>query len=93
LAPGLPTVAASGVPGYELVGMTVIMAPAKTPANVITRLNQEVVRVLNQAEVKERFLKAGSEVVATSAEQLATIMKADIARMSKVIKEAGIKVE
>jgi tripartite-type tricarboxylate transporter receptor subunit TctC len=93
LAPGLPTVAASGVPGYEIVGMTVIMAPAKTPANIITRLNQEVVRVLNQAEVKDRFLKGGSEVVATSAEQLAAIMKADIGRMSKVIKDAGIKVE
>ena len=53
LAPGLPTVAASGVPGYELVGMTAIMAPARTPAPIINRLNQEVVRFLNQPGVKE----------------------------------------
>jgi tripartite-type tricarboxylate transporter receptor subunit TctC len=93
LAPGLPTVAASGVPGYELVGMTVIMAPAKTPVPIVTRLNQEIVRFLSQPDVKERFLKNGAEIVATSVEQFGAIMKSDIARMSKVIKEAGIKVE
>ena len=93
LAPGLPTVAASGVPGYELVGMTVIMAPAKTPAPVVTRLNQEIVRFLSQPDVKDRFLKNGAEVVATSVDQFAAIMRSDIARMSKVIKDAGIRVE
>ena len=93
LAPGLPTVAASGVPGYEWIGMTAIFAPAKTPGSIINRLNQEIVRVLNLPEVKERFFNAGSEVVGNSPEQFAAIIKSDIARVSKVIKDAGIKID
>ena len=92
LVPGLPTVAAS-VPGYEWVGMTHFMAPAKTPPAIITRLNQEIVRVLNRAEVKERYLKSGVEVVGNSPEEFAAVMKADIAKISKVIKDSNIKVD
>jgi tripartite-type tricarboxylate transporter receptor subunit TctC len=92
LAPGLPTVAASGLPGYEAVGMTVMMAPANTPSAIINRLNQEIVRFLNRSDVKERFLNDGEEVVANSPEQFAAIIKSDMARISKVIKDAGIKV-
>jgi len=93
LAPGLPTAAASGLPGYELVGSTGALAPAKTPAGIITRLNQEGMRALNQADAKERLLSAGEEIVATSPEQFAAAIKSDIAKMSKVIKDAGIRVE
>ena len=93
LTPGLPTVAASGLPGYEVVGLTGIWAPAKTPAAIINRLNQEIVRVLNRADVKERFLNAGSEVVGGSPQEFTAMIKSDIARMSKVIKDAGIKVD
>ena len=91
LAPGLPTVAASGVPGYEAVAMTGIWAPAKTPGAIIARLNQEIVRVLNLPDVKEKFLNAGAEVVGSSPEQLAATIKSEIAKISKVIKDAGIK--
>ena len=93
LAPGLPTVAASGLPGYEATGMTGMWAPAKTPAAIISRLNQEVVRALNRPDVKERFLNAGVETVGTSPEQFAAIIKSDIARLSKLIKDAGIKLD
>ena len=93
LAPGLPTVAASGVPGYELVSTTGILAPAKTPGAVITRLNQEIVRVLNRADVKERFLSIGQQVVGGTPEQFAAIIKGDTTKWSKVIKDAGIKVD
>ena len=54
LFPGMPTVAAS-LPGYEAVSITAIFAPAKTPATIISRLHQEIVRVLNQADVREKF--------------------------------------
>ena len=91
MAPGLPTVAASGLPGYESSGMTEIMAPAKTPGPIINRLNQEIARHLNTAEIKERFFSAGAEVVASSPEQLAAIIKSDIAKWGKLIKDAGIK--
>jgi tripartite-type tricarboxylate transporter receptor subunit TctC len=93
LVPGLPTVAASGLPGFEWVAATGIWAPAKTPAAVINRLNQEIVRVLNRADVKERFLNAGVEPVGNSPEAFAALIKSDIARVSKVIKDAGIKTD
>ena len=93
LAPGLPTVAASGLPGYEAVGIIAMYAPAKTPAAIIKRLNQEIVRVLNQADVKEKFLNAGSEPTPSSPEGLAAKIKAEIAKWGKLIKEAGIKTD
>ena len=93
LAPGVPTVAASGLPGYESVQMTTIFAPAKTRAAVINRLNQDIVRFLNTPETKEKFLAAGIEVVGSSSEQLAIAMKAEIDRLSKLIKDIGIRIE
>ena len=92
LVPGLPTLAAT-VPGYEHVGMTGVWAPTKTPAAIITRLNQEIVRYFNTAEARERILSAGAEVVASNPEQFATIIKADIVRKSKLIQEVGITVQ
>ncbi len=93
LAPGMPTVAASGVPGYESVSMTVMFAPAKTADPVIRRVNQEVVRALTKPELKDKFFSLGSEVVAGSPEQLAAVMKSDIARIGKVIAGAKISVD
>ena len=83
LVPGLPTVAASGLPGYECGIDTGMFAPAKTPAAIINRLNQEIVRFLNTPEVKEKFLNAGVEVVGSSPEELAAIMKSDIAVVAR----------
>ncbi len=93
LVPGLPTVAASGVPGYEAVSMTGILAPAKTPEAIINRLNQEIVRVVNRTDVKEKFFNAGTEAVGSTPEQFAATIKSDIVKTSKVIKDAGIKAE
>jgi len=93
LFPGLPTMAATGVPGYESVAIHGIFAPVKTPAATVRILNEEVVRVVNTADVKEKFLKAGLETVGSSPEQFAAAIKSDLARMSKVIKEAGIKAD
>ena len=92
LAPGLPTVAAD-LPGFEVVGATGIWAPAKTPAAIITRLNQEIVRALNRPEAKEKFISAGAEVVASSPEQFAAHIKSEMATFSKVIKDAGISIK
>ncbi len=93
LAPGLPTISGSGLPGYEMATTYAMFAPARTPAAALKLLNQEITRVLNTAEVKERLLSAGVESAGTSPEQLAATVKADMARMGKVIKEAGIKLE
>ena len=93
LLPGLPTVAASGLPGYEFVGLDAVLAPARTPEAIINRLNQEIVRFLRTAEAKEKFLAAGIVTVVSSPEELAAAMKADIAKMDKFIRDAGIKAD
>lgn len=93
LAPGLPTVAAAGLPGYELEGASGIWAPSKTPAAIITRLNREIVRLLNTPEAKERFFTVQAEVVASTPEQFSARIKSDIAKWGKVISDAGIKID
>jgi tripartite-type tricarboxylate transporter receptor subunit TctC len=93
LFPDLLTVAASGLPGYEYLQINAMLAPAKTPDAIIRRLNEEIVRVLNRDDVKEKFLSTGTEVVGSSPEQLAAALKSDIARLGKAIKDAGIKAD
>jgi tripartite-type tricarboxylate transporter receptor subunit TctC len=91
LVPGLPTVAASGLPEYEAVLTLGIFAPAKTPAAIINRLNHEFVQILNRPDVKEKFLNAGAETVGSSPGKLAATIKADILKWGKLIKDAGIR--
>ena len=93
LAPGLPTVTASGVSGYEAISIDAVYAPAKTPVAVISRLNQEMVRLLTRPDVKEKLLNVGLEVVASTPEQLAAAIRSEIALWGKVIKESGISVK
>ena len=89
--PDLPTMAASGVPGYQSVTITGMFAPIGTPPAVVHLLNQESVRFLRTAEGREKFLNAGLEPVGGSPEQFAAEIKSEIAQMGKVIKDAGIK--
>ena len=88
--PGVPPVAAAGLPGYEVVTLYCIFAPAKTPASIINRLNQEVVRVLARKEVKDKLLTSGAEAVESTPAQLAVKIKADVAKWGKLLKEIGI---
>lgn len=91
LLPGLPTVASSGLAGYESVSIFGLFAPAATPRAIVSRLNEEVVRIFNGTDLKERFLNAGSEVVASSPEQLAAAIKLEMTVLGKLIKDAGIR--
>ena len=93
LRPGLPTMAASGLPGFESVLMTGVYAPAGTPAAIVNRLNQEIVRVLHLPDIKDRFTNIGIETVGSSPQELTAAMKSEIARTGKLIKEAGIRTE
>lgn len=93
LAPGLPTVASAGIPGYESASTYGIFGPARMPRQLVDRINAEIVKVLNNAEVKERLFRAGMEVVGSSPDHLAAAMKADMAKMGKVIKQAGIRAD
>ena len=90
LVPGLPTMTESGLPGYEMVALNGILAPAKTPPAIVNRLNQEISRVLARSEVKEKFLNNGQDIIGGSPEEFAAAIKADMTRLGKVIKDAGI---
>jgi tripartite-type tricarboxylate transporter receptor subunit TctC len=93
LAPEIPTVAEAGVPGYEQQVWFGVLAPAGVPRDIITRLNTEIARVLNSAEVRERFGKQGVEVRTTTPEQFGEFVKSEVGRWGKVIREAGIKAD
>jgi tripartite-type tricarboxylate transporter receptor subunit TctC len=93
LFPALPTLAASGLPGYDAVLISAMFAPAKTPPIIISRLNQEVVKVLNMPDVKEKFFNTGIEVVGSSSEELAATIKTHMAVWGQLIKEKGIRAE
>jgi tripartite-type tricarboxylate transporter receptor subunit TctC len=93
LAPEIPTVAEAGVPGYEQQVWFGVLAPAGVPRDIITRLNTEISKVLNSAEVKDRFGKQGVEVRTTTPEQFGEFVKSEVGRWGKVIREAGIKAD
>jgi tripartite-type tricarboxylate transporter receptor subunit TctC len=88
LMPGLPTVAAAGLPGYEAVSMTGIFGPAGTPAAVVSLLNREIARVLNEPGAKQRLFDSGAEVVADSPGQLTAKMKSEMDRLGRIIRDA-----
>ena len=92
LAPGLPTVASS-VPGYESVSYLAIFAPAGTPGAIVTKLNEEIGRVLQRSDVKDKFLATSIETVGSSPEATAKLIKSEIARMGKVIRAANIRAD
>jgi tripartite-type tricarboxylate transporter receptor subunit TctC len=89
LFPGLPTIAASGLPDFVSEALHALFAPAGTPPAVVARLNREVGRYLQSAEAKDVFLKMGVEVAPGSPDELTTFMKSDVARTEKVLKAAG----
>ena len=91
LAPGIPTVASAGLPGFAVIGATGLWAPAKTPAAIVNRVNQEVVRFLNRAEVKERFFTVQQEIVADSPEQFAATIRSEVAKWGKLFNDLGIR--
>jgi tripartite-type tricarboxylate transporter receptor subunit TctC len=88
--PEFPTVAESGFPGFEAVSWFGLLAPAGTPAAVVTKLHQETVKVLGQPEMRARFAQLGLDTVGNTPAELAAIIKSDIAKWTKVIKDAGI---
>ncbi len=93
LAPGLPTVAESGLPGYESAYNAGMFAPAKTSGRLIAILNREIVQALNRAEVRDLLFKDGTEVVGNSPREFAASIQAEMASLGKVIKAAGIRTD
>lgn len=93
ILPDVPTVAESGVPGYEAVGWNGILAPAKAPRAIIDRLHGEIVKVLRMPEVIERLAAQAVEPVPSSPEEFGAIIRADIEKWAGVLRNAGIQPE
>jgi tripartite-type tricarboxylate transporter receptor subunit TctC len=89
--PGVPTVSASGLPGFEFNSWFTVMAPAGTPKELVTRINAEIRKALADPEVREKLRDQGLTVRGTSPEELAAATRAQLARYGRLFKEAGIK--
>jgi tripartite-type tricarboxylate transporter receptor subunit TctC len=91
LLPDVPTIAEAGLPGYEAVQWSGLLAPAKTPREIIARLHKEITTMLRTPEARERFTSVGAEVVASSPEEFAAFMKAETVKWAKVAKAVGLQ--
>jgi tripartite-type tricarboxylate transporter receptor subunit TctC len=91
--PNVPTVAESGVPGYEATAWSMLMVPTGTPRAVVSRIHESTLRVLDNADVKKRFAADGGEATSSSGEQAGKFLREEIQRWAKVIKDAGVRSE
>ncbi|HEX8375941.1 MAG TPA: tripartite tricarboxylate transporter substrate binding protein [Geminicoccaceae bacterium] len=91
--PNVPTVAESGVPGYEVISWQGIFAPAGTPKAIVDRLHTEIGKILREPEMQERLGKLGMQGADMTTEQIAAFQKAEVAKWAAVIKQANIKLE
>jgi tripartite-type tricarboxylate transporter receptor subunit TctC len=91
--PDIPTIAEAGLPGYEAYSWGGMVAPAKTPAAIISRLNREINAILKQPEVLDQLTREGTLPNPDTPEQFAAYIKADIEKWTKVVRDAGIKAE
>jgi tripartite-type tricarboxylate transporter receptor subunit TctC len=91
--PDTPTVAESGVPGFEVTAWFGLSAPAKTPRPILDRLGSEVVKAVKSPDLRERLVAAGADPVGSSAEEYTAFIQREIAKWSKVIAAAGIKAQ
>jgi tripartite-type tricarboxylate transporter receptor subunit TctC len=91
--PELPTVEESGLRGYEAVAWTGLSAPAKTPREIVERINSAVASIIASAEFRERLKAEGSEPVGSTAEQFAAFLKEEIAKWQKIVVSAGVTAE
>jgi len=93
LVPGVPTVAESGVPGFAITSWWGMLAPTGTPEPIITRLNTELIRILQLADVKERFANLGVETVTSTPAEFSAFIRLEIVKFTKLTNELGIKID
>jgi tripartite-type tricarboxylate transporter receptor subunit TctC len=91
--PNVPTVAESGLPGYELTNWFGLVVPTGSPREIITRVHNDFTRVLRDQDVRDKISSMGADVVGDSPEQFATFMRAESTKWARVIKEANIRAE
>jgi tripartite-type tricarboxylate transporter receptor subunit TctC len=91
--PDLPTIAESGLAGYEARAWFGVLAPAGTPRAIVTKLNAEIVRIVRAPEMRDRLLADGAEAIGSTPEEFTAVMKADIAKWAKVVKASGARAD
>lgn len=91
--PDIPTIAEAGVPGYEFVSWFGVVAPAKTPKEITTKLNTEIVNILKRPDMVDQLRKIGMEPIGDSSEHFTGFISAEINKWEKVIKAAGISIK
>jgi tripartite-type tricarboxylate transporter receptor subunit TctC len=89
--PDVPTVAESGLPGFEAVAWTMLAAPAKTPRAIVARLHADTVRLLESADVRKRITAEGADMIASRPDEAAAYLRDEIKRWGAVIREAGVR--
>jgi tripartite-type tricarboxylate transporter receptor subunit TctC len=92
-APDVPTFAESGLPDYEATGWFGVVMPAGTPAEIVGRMNAELVTALKRQEIRERVLAAGAEASPSTPEEFGALIRAEIVKWSEVVKASGAKVD
>ena len=91
--PDVPTIAESGLPGFEYAAIVGILAPARTPREVVANLNREISEILNTPEIGARFAEMGARPALMTPQQLNTLVKNDVARFARIIKSAGVQTQ
>jgi tripartite-type tricarboxylate transporter receptor subunit TctC len=91
--PELPTVAESGLPGFEVSVWFAVLAPAATPRDIVQKLNAVLVKALQSPDVKQRLAEQGAEPVGNTPEQFAATIQRDLAKWAKVVKDANVKLD
>ena len=93
VTPELPTVAESGLPGFEVNAWFGVMAPAKTPRAIVKRLNEEIVAITRSAEARESFAQQSAEPVGSTPQAFAAHVRGEIDKWTKVARAANLKAE
>lgn len=93
IAPDVPTLAESGLPGYEIGSWQGVFAPAATPPDIVKRLNAEIVKIINMPEVQKKLLDLGAEPVANSSEDFTAFVKTEVVKWGDVVRKSGAKVD
>lgn len=93
VAPDVPTLAESVLPGFEVGSWQGVFAPAGTPPAIVRRLNVEIVKILNLPDVRERLSGLGAEIVADSPEEFGALVKSEVVKWADVVKKSGATVD
>jgi tripartite-type tricarboxylate transporter receptor subunit TctC len=89
--PDVPTIAESGLPGFEATGWYGLLAPGATPRAIVERLNTEIVRILRLPEISERLRREAFEIPADTPDAFAAVIRAELAKWAPIVKETGLR--